>query len=502
MDNTQNPSSPDAMPDHDGVGQTPGFPEVDDPIVSEEELAEIQNLLADEKPEISHPKLKPPVPDMPQIQPLEQNEDYAEISSEEAPEQPEEDSSEDTGDLAEFDDMFRAQPEPASPSSNPRPVKKGRPKRKKGEGLFGIPNILVTVVWIVLVLAIGVTLGRMAWICASDVLAFGRENKEVTVTIYDSDTIDTITDKLYRGGLIRYPQLFKLYAKFAVDDGDISPGIWDLNTIYDYHALVKMMSPSSTRSTVKVLIPEGFTCRQIFALLEENRVCTVDSMENYAASGELDEYWFLDGVTRGDKYCLEGYLFPDTYEFYTNDSPRSVLQKMLSNFDAKYSEDMRNTLATLNAHISDMMRSDGRSDEYIAAHQMSMRDVLIVASMIEKETANASESPMIASVIYNRLFRWGDTPAYLNIDASIIYALNGKTDLTADDLKVDSPYNTYYNTGLTPGPIANPGLSSIQAALQPSDTDYYYYVLDPSAGTHHFSKTLEEHEAFRASLKE
>ena len=129
-----------------------------------------------------------------------------------------------------------------------------------------------------------------------------------------------------------------------------------------------------------------------------------------------------------------------------------------------------------------------------------MNDLVIVASMIEKETSGNKESPTIASVIYNRLFNWGDTPAYLNIDASIVYALDGKTDLTAEDLKVDSPYNTYYRTGLTPTPISNPGLASLQAALNPASTKYYYYVLDPMAGSHIFSTTLEEHEANRAAL--
>ena len=100
------------------------------------------------------------------------------------------------------------------------------------------------------------------------------------------------------------------------------------------------------------------------------------------------------------------------------------------------------------------------------------------------------------------MFRWGDNPAYLGIDASIVYALGGKTELTAEDLQVDSPYNTRTHTGLTPGPIANPGLASLKAALAPSDTPYYYYVLDPAAGAHHFSKTYEEHQAFIASLGE
>lgn len=369
-----------------------------------------------------------------------------------------------------------------------RPPRKGRPKRRRGEFLFGIPQIAVTGVWLAIILITGVTLGRLIWVCASDVLAFNREDKVVTISVYESDTMDDIIQKLYDGQLIRYPGLFKLYADLAVDEGEIQPGIWDLNTLYDYHALVKMMSPSSSRSVVEdVLIPEGFSCRQIFALLEENRVCTAKDLAEYAASGELKDYWFLENVTRGDQYCLEGFLFPDTYDFYKNSSPRDVLEKMLDNFEYRFTEEMRTQLDTLNANVT-----KGTFD---------VHDVVIVASLIEKETANNEESPKIASVIYNRLFNWGGNPAYLNIDAAIIYALGGKTDLTTEDLKIDSPYNTYTHTGLTPGAIANPGLASLKAALNPETTNYYFYVLDPSVGTHKFSTTLDEHNAFIASLE-
>lgn len=381
-----------------------------------------------------------------------------------------------------------------------RAVKKGRPRRKKGEGLLGIPNILVTVVWCALTLMISLTLGRLVWVCAAEVLAFGREDKNVTVTVYENDTIEDITKKLAREGLIRYPGLFKLYAQFAVDEGEIRPGVWDLNTKYDYHALVKMMSPSSSREVIKVTIPEGYTCRQIFSVLEDNKVCTAKDMESYAAYGELSYFWFLEGVTRGDKYCLEGFLFPDTYEFYKNDTPKNVLTKMLNNFGNRFDEDLQWKIQTLNAHLTDLMRRNGFGQDYIESHLFSVRDVVNVAAMIEKETSSVQEGYTIASVIYNRLFCWGTNPPYLNIDATIVYALNGKTDLTAEDLRVTSPYNTYTNMGLPYGPIANPGLASLKAALEPQDTNYYFYVLDPSVGSHHFSTTQAEHDAFRATL--
>ena len=322
---------------------------------------------------------------------------------------------------AEFQELFSAEP----PQEDDIPVRdhpasKGRPKRRGGEGFLGIPNILVTIVWIAITVAIGVTLGRMAWVCAADVLAFGREDTKVTITISSTDDIDAIAQKLKNAGLIRYPGLFKLYASFAVDEGEIQPGIWDLNTLYDYHALVNMMSPSSKRSVVTIMIPEGSSCRQIFQLLQEKRVCTVEALENYAASGELGDYWFLEGITRGDKYCLEGYLFPDTYEFYTNDTAENVLNKMLGNFDSRVDESIRGQLDSLNGYLVQLMTADGRSEEYISSHLFSMADVITVASLIEKESASAEESYTIASVIYNRLFAWGSTPAYLNIDAAVI----------------------------------------------------------------------------------
>lgn len=383
----------------------------------------------------------------------------------------------------DFDQVFTTEEEPLAPPTH-HPAKKGRPKRKKGEGLLGIPNILATFVWLALILAIGVTLGRMLWVCAADVLAFGRDDKVVTITIYEADTMEDIVDKLYDNGLIRYKSLFNLYASISDAEEEIKPGIYDLNTRYDYHALVNFMSPSSTREVVEVMIPEGYTCRQIFALLEENKVCTAVDLAAYAASGELDEYWFLQDVVRGDMYCLEGFLFPDTYEFYKNDSPRNILQKMLNNFEYRFSEEMRAQIDTLNQKVT--------------GGTFTIREIVIVASLIEKETSGASESPTIASVIYNRLFDWGSTPAYLNIDASIIYAQGG--DSSVIDTKLDSPYNTYTNIGLTPTPIANPGLSSLQAALNPANTNYYYYVLNPATWSHQFSTTLEEHERYRAQF--
>lgn len=405
-----------------------------------------------------------------------------EIFPEEVPQAAEEPLDQEYRDSDPDFEQLMQQPSPRKESTQPAATGaayKGRPKRKKGEGLLGIPSILVTFVWLALIVIIGVTGGRMLWICAADVLAFGREDKVVTVTVYEADTMDDIINKLQENGLIRYKSLFRLYADISDAEEDIKPGIYDLNTRYDYHALVNFMSPRSSREVIKLTIPEGYTCRQIFALLEENRICTALDAAAYAAKGELKPYWFLEGVERGTENCLEGYLFPDTYEFYKNSTPREALERMLNNFENRFDGEMLTQLETLNGRLTD---------------NYTVREIVIVASLIEKESAAPGESPMISGVIYNRLFRWGNNPPYLNIDASIVYAQEG--DNARIDTSLDHPYNTYTNTGLTPGPIANPGLSSLKAALNPETHNYYYYVLNPSTGMHQFSTTYEEHQGY------
>ena len=389
------------------------------------------------------------------------------------------------------------------------PVRKGRPKRKKGYGLLGIPHILATVIWIGIAIAIGVSAGRMLWAAVSDVMAFGREDQLVSITIEDGDDLDIIASKLKNGGLIKYPKLFKLYANLTGAEEDIAPGTYNLNSLYDYNALVDFMTPHApTRQSVEVMIPEGYTCAQIFALLEEKNICTVTELENYAARGELGDYWFLAGVVRGTRYCLEGYLFPDTYEFYINDDPGRVLGKFLSNFDHRFTDVMKEKIDPLNEKLAKILSSRGYGQEYIDSHKITIREVVIIASMIEKETSGDGESYIISSVIYNRLTNPGSYP-FLNIDATLIYALDGNIDpetgktkpLTSADLQMNHPYNTYTQKGLIPGPISNPGRNSLDAALSPDDTAYYYYVYNPSTGSHLFARNEWEHENNKAKVR-
>ena len=186
---------------------------------------------------------------------------------------------------------------------------KTRPKNKSGYGLWGIPHIISTAIWLVLILAIGVSLGRTLWLSAADLLALGKTPQAVSITIDVKDRMPDIAKKLQDAGMIRYPWLFEQFAKLTGKGDNILVGKIDFNEemVYDYNALVNAMSfRGGARVTLDVMIPEGYNCAQIFALLEEKGVCSARALEKYAAEGKLESYWFLDGVERGHKYCLEG----------------------------------------------------------------------------------------------------------------------------------------------------------------------------------------------------
>ena len=400
----------------------------------------------------------------------------------------------DTSDMVYSDEPQEEEEEEPEGEEEEEPVRKGRPRRKKGYGLLGIPHILATFVWLAIILAIGLSMGRILWLCCADLMAFGKEPVEAVITISSGDTMETIANKLGDKGLIRYPMLFKTFAEITGKDERISTGTFTLHSKLDYNAMINNMTYyGAARQEVDIMFPEGYNCSQIFALLEKNNVCSVAELEAYAANGELPEYWFLEGVERGDRYCLEGYLFPDTYTFYTNDDPGRVLEKFLDAFDARFTDLMRERLVEINERFAQMLANEGYSQEYIDANPITIREVVIIASLIEKESANADENYTIASVIYNRLSD-SSQPPYLNIDAAVLYGLNGNIDpitgeskpLTQADLEFDTPYNTYLHTGLTPTAIANPGQEALNAALVPEDTTYLYYALNPETGTHKF----------------
>ena len=201
---------------------------------------------------------------------------------------------------------------------------------------------------------------------------------------------------------------------------------------------------------------------QIFNKLESEGICSAADLYDAAANYHYD-FSFLDDSTLGDAKRLEGFIFPNTYDFYIGESASSVISKFLNTFHRQLYADMYQLCDNLG---------------------ISFYEAVIIASMIEKEAANDEERPIIASVIYNRL-RAGIS---LGIDASILYVHpeHVGVQIPVEILQEDSPYNTHIYTGLPPTPICNPGLASLEAALHPSATSYYYYELDTATGTHKF----------------
>lgn len=343
-------------------------------------------------------------------------------------------------------------------------------RRKKRSGLSG------AAIYAIFVIGVSALLACIGWVAANDVLALNKPEKTATITITNDDSFGDVAEKLKDEGLIEYKFLFNLFATFTRSKDDVVAGTFTLNTDMDYRALLSGMSANSaTRATVTVTIPEGYTVDQIFTLLEEKGVASVEDLQDMAANHDY-ALSFLQDLELGDYHRLEGYLYPDTYEFTTPQNPLYVINKMLVRFDEQFTDAMRQEVA-----------DSGRT----------IHEIITIASMIEKETDGNNRAD-IASVIYNRLNNpSGGTQGYLQIDATLAYINGGKVPTEADK-SIDSPYNTYLYKGLPAGPISNPGLESIKAAMNPNSTSYYYYALGDD-GVHHFFKTLREQQNFIAT---
>lgn len=331
--------------------------------------------------------------------------------------------------------------------------------------------------WVALAVAIAVLLGTLAakwgWKWANDVLALNRPDEEVEVIINESDDLDDIASTLKEAGAIEYEWLFKLYCKFSGSEHYFDPGVYTINLTFDYHALVNnLMASAGSRETITLMIVEGSDSYDIFDLLEKNGVCSREELEEAAAEYEFD-YKYLEKIPYGATNRLEGYLFPDTYEFYLMDEPQKVLNRLLRNFDGILNEE---DLAA------------------VEASGYTLRQILTMASIVEGEAANDEERPKVASVIFNRLNNW-DVPL-LGMDSTIFYG--AKLMKTKFSTELDSPYNTYLYPGLPAGPICNPGLNSIRAVLYPEETDYYYFATGID-GVNHFFSNADDFNAFISS---
>ena len=376
------------------------------------------------------------------------------------------------------------------------PMRKGRPKLKKGYGLLGIPHIISTVIWLAITVMIGVSLGRVLWVCCADVMAFGKPQVTAYITVTEEDDIESVSQMLADANLIRYPGLFQKFAEITKKADRINTGTFELGSHLDYNAMINnLVYINKPKEEIQITFPEGYNTAQTFRLLEEEGVCSVADLEEYAANGDFSKYWFLEGLERTGDYWLEGYLAPDTYRFYTNDDPQNVIEKFLNAFDARFTDIMREDLAQMQERYAGLLSKRGYSEEYIAEHPLTLHQVLTIASVVERERATEDECFDIAAVFYNRV----TNPDILTMggDATVYYALGDyfreHGELTAEDLENDSPYNTRKAIGIPPGPICNPGAYALYAALDPNDNNFHYFIYDKANNEHQFSETYEEH---------
>ena len=380
----------------------------------------------------------------------------------------------------------------------------GSTKKKSRKRRRGINPLLGIVIWCAFVFSASYLLAGFGWLLANDLCAFDKPEKEavielpaqwfnLTKEIENSDgsvteitvcDMEKVTDKLKEEGLIEYEWFFRLFAWFYKGDEKVRQGTYTLDSSMDYMALIRSMRGTSSPGsavTVDVSIPEGYNVRQIIALLVENGVATEEALLDAAANHVFEGYAFVDNENLGDITRLEGFLYPDTYNFYVGGSATTALETLLKTFNKKiYS----------NEEFAPLF------DE-AAERGYDLREIVTIASLIEKETDGTDRSK-ISSVIHNRLENAAETAYFLQIDASLVYAAG--REITKDDYaNLDSPYNLYLYAGLPPTPIANPGYAAIYAALNPADTDYYFYVLGPD-GHHIFNETLQGHQNTIANL--
>jgi len=368
------------------------------------------------------------------------------------------------------------------PTNNNKPSK-GRTTEKSAskERDNTLSSVIKAMMYIVFVIVASGFLSYYIIAIGNDVFAFVKSDEVVLITLDDYATTSDVAQQLYDNEVISFPKIFELYVKFRgsltqATSGGYLTGTFEVTPSLSYDDLVFALVPkAAAREEVSITIREGLTVNEIITIFVEKGIGTregfIDVIQNY----DFD-YWFIDELGELDPnrtYRLEGYLYPDTYYFYTDSSEYAVIKKFLDRFNEMFDE---------------------RYKESCEAVGMSVDEVIILASMIQMEGKYVSEYGAISSVFHNRLNNpRAETAGFLNSDATIQYALNErKSVLTSEDTELDSPYNTYEHKGLPPGPICCPSLDAMNYAMYPDDTKYFYFV-SRTNGYSLFAETAEEH---------
>ncbi|WP_159436061.1 endolytic transglycosylase MltG [Anaerosalibacter sp. Marseille-P3206] len=292
---------------------------------------------------------------------------------------------------------------------------------------------------------------------------------EVSFEIPMGSSTSKVSDILESNGLINSKLIFKYIVRKDALDGKLKAGQYTLNSGMNVEEIVESLSKGGKNTNiVKFTIPEGYELKQIARRLSENGLVDEERFINLTedASKFADKYDFLKEAPEGSS--LEGYLFPSTYDVESGASEEVIIEKMLNTFGEIYKTTIKNGI-----------KDTG----------LSLNELVALASIVEREGKVDEERPLIAAVFYNRI-KQGKP---LESCATVQYALGERKEkLTFDDLKIESDYNTYKHKGLPPGPIASPGLKSIEAAINPANVDYLFFVSNGD-GTHTFTTNFKDH---------
>ncbi|MCR5436254.1 MAG: endolytic transglycosylase MltG [Treponema sp.] len=299
------------------------------------------------------------------------------------------------------------------------------------------------------------------------IIPYGENAYQVTQRLSEENLIKN--KKIFYYCLLRPKYLKILYPKLEFPQNiSFKSGIYYLNKKMNYGQIIKQFCDGS-KEFIKISFPEGLTISKIGKLLEEEYVCSKDDFYKACHDTEILKKYNINSQS------AEGFLFPDTYYFDFGNEPKLVVCKMIDNFFEK---------------IKQIPQLDGKSPE-------DFKDILILASIVEREYKLSEEAPLIASVFNNRVKNNDGLYSCATIEY-IITEIQGKPHperIFEADLQIDNPYNTYKWRGLPPGPISNPGIIALKAAVEPADTDYYFFQLvDADIGKHIFSKTFDEHK--------
>lgn len=295
---------------------------------------------------------------------------------------------------------------------------------------------------------------------------------DVTFVVEPGDSLHAVSARLQSAGLVVDAQLFRWVVQYQGTDTDIQAGTYTLRPNMTMDEIAEVLQHGRVPAQV-VSIPEGWRAEEIAWLLEQHNITSAEEFLRVVREGESDMA-FVHERSEESPGSLEGFLFPDTYQFVVGTTPERVLEIMLETWDRRIPADLR---------------------QNAAEYDLTLYEVVTLASIVEREARVAQERPLMAGVFLNRL-RLGMT---LGADPTVQYAKgfseNEQTwwsQLTLADLEIVSPYNTYVNAGLPPGPICNPGQAAIRAVLEPEETEYLFFY-HKGDGTHAFAVTYEEH---------